>query len=76
MVVRGGESTAVGREPWIITLKSGREIILLVPSTTAKELETMHGYVGRVRPAVDDDHIELDTRSEVQKLKASRGQIQ
>lgn len=74
MVVRGGETTEVGKEPWIITLKSGKELLLLVPSSTAKELATMHGYVGRIRPAADADEIGVDTETEVSKMKRRRSE--
>lgn len=72
MVTRGGEHTGENREAWIITLQSGREVILIIPQRTANELESMHGYVGRIRAATDDDNVEMGTETEVSKLKRRR----
>lgn len=59
MVVRGGEATATGREAWLLTLQSGREVVLIIPQKVADELAQQHGYVGRIRPITDDDEIEV-----------------
>jgi len=71
LLTKSGEATSERRQAWVITLRSGKEIVLVIPERIGRELASMGGYVGRVRPAKDDDNVTIGEPS-VSRLKARR----
>lgn len=59
LVTRPGEHSGRRREAWIITLESGKEVVLVIPVDVASALGKQDGYVGRIRPARADDHVQI-----------------
>jgi hypothetical protein len=59
LVTRPGEHTTGKRRAFIITLQSGKEILLIIPSKVAIDLAKLNGYVGRIREATDDDNVQI-----------------
>ena len=59
MVTRSFQQSGTGRQAYIITLESGKEIVLILPTNIAKEVGKQGGWIGRIRPARDEDNIQV-----------------
>ena len=79
LVTRPWEHSGTGRQAFIVTLQSGKEIVLVVPTEAANELEKQGGWIGRIRPARDDDNIQIaqiqQPRKKVPMINQQGGQL-